>query len=240
MTKLTAQHFAPGRASQTGWIQIGPSGEHVLVIDDMLAEPGHLRDHACREAQFSAADTNGQGYPGLRAPLPTAYARAMLNRLDPLIREKFALAERRIDRFNCGLSMVTRARDALHPLQRVPHIDIARNHRIAILHYLFDRPYGGTAFYRQEATGLERVGTADKQRYLDQREQDIALLEPHHSYPDADTPGYSRLLVVPARMNRVIIYRSCVLHSGVIMPAPELTDNPETGRLTANFFVDYA
>jgi hypothetical protein len=41
-------------------------------------------------------------------------------------------------------------------------------------------------------------------------------------------------------MNRLVVYRSCVLHSGHV-PSPQvLTADPRAGRLTANVFLTVA
>ena len=39
--------------------------------------------------------------------------------------------------------------------------------------------------------------------------------------------------------NRLVVYRSHMLHSGRIPPGAELSDDPRRGRLTANIFVTY-
>jgi len=38
----------------------------------------------------------------------------------------------------------------------------------------------------------------------------------------------------------VLVYRSCLLHCGLIPPDMPLIANPAKGRLTANIFVNYA
>jgi hypothetical protein len=44
---------------------------------------------------------------------------------------------------------------------------------------------------------------------------------------------------VDYRANRLVIYPGSLLHSGLIDPAHDIDDDPETGRLTANIFVDF-
>ena len=60
------------------------------------------------------------------------------------------------------------------------------------------------------------------------------------SYPHAQTPGYTRTGYIEARFNRLVAYRSFTLHSGIVDPTGDLPADPARGRLTANFFVDYA
>lgn len=49
---------------------------------------------------------------------------------------------------------------SLAPIQRLPHVDGLEPDRLAILVYLSGAETGGTAFYRQRATGYETVDAA--------------------------------------------------------------------------------
>lgn len=216
---------------------LGRSSEPLLIIDDFLADPNRLV--AAAQAAKDWADVAAGGYPGMRAPLPGRYARQTLRRLDPIIRAKLVGVGSNLARFECSFSRVTRSPDALDPVQKLPHIDIARETRVAILHYLCGPPHGGTAFFRQDSTGLEQVHPADKARYIGARKHDLAALQNTAGFPDGTTPGYTQIGQVEARFNRVVIYRSFTLHSGVITDAAYTPTPDRIGRLTANFFVDY-
>lgn len=216
--------------------RFGETREPILQIDDFAKAPDDLVTAA---SQAEWEELPAGGYPGQRAPLPSAYARALLKRLDAPIRARLLPEGARLKRFECSFSMVTRAPDALTSLQRIPHIDVANPHRVAILHYLCAPAHGGTAFFRQLSTGYEQVTPETRRAYLEARKQDIGLLEPEHRFPDDSTPGYAQTHRVDAAYNRVVAYRSCSLHSGVIAAPEGLTPDPRSGRLTANFFVDY-
>ncbi len=218
-------------------LRIGRVREPVLIIDDVLANPAALVAAASAAPDWTEAPLGG--YPGRRAALPRAYVRGILARLDGPIRKTLFSQPMRLDRFECAFSMVTREPAALRDLQRVPHIDIARAGRVAILHYLCGPPFGGTAFFRQRETGLERVCPGDRARYLEARLGDLARLRPEDRYPNECTPGYDRIGLVEARFNRVVVYRSFMLHSGVIGPQDPLSAEPARGRLTGNIFADY-
>jgi hypothetical protein len=134
--------------------------------------------------------------------------------------------------------MVTLPPARLHPLQTVPHIDIAEPDRFAILHYLCGPPFGGTAFYRQDTTGLEQIARADWAAYEAARDASLNAAGAK-AYPSEATPGYTMTAQIPARMNRILVYRSNMLHSGIVpagMPHPM---NPGHGRLTGNLFAIY-
>lgn len=216
---------------------LGRSREPLLKVDDFLAAPEEMTEAAARA---SWRDLPPGGYPGRRAGLPRDYVKAVLRRMDGPIRARLlGGAKMKLDRFDCAFSMVTQPPAALTPLQRAPHIDIASGSRVAILHYLCDARFGGTAFFRQEATGLEQVGPGDKARYLAARTRDLSALGPQHGYPGAAVPGYVRTAAVAARFDRLVAYRSFSLHSGII-DAPELLSaDPAQGRLTVTIFADY-
>lgn len=217
---------------------VGTSGEKMLIIDDVCRDPDAVVAAAAATRQWK--EMAAGGYPGRRAPLPGGYARAVLRRMDQPIRQRLFPEETcAIDRFECSYSMVTRPAAALTPMQRIPHIDTVSPNRIAILHYLCDAEFGGTAFFQQRRTGMEKVTPGARDRYRAARDLDLAELAAGNGYPDTATPGYARTDFVTARFNRMIIYRSCLLHSGMITAADALTDDPRSGRLTATFFVDY-
>jgi len=215
---------------------IGQSAEPMLVIDDFLTDPTELVDHA---AKSEWTDLPPGGYPGQRAGLPRGYVQSVLRRLDGPIRDKLIPDPAKLGDFMCSFSMVTRKPADLADMQRVPHIDVAMANRVAILHYLCDATFGGTAFFRQDATGFEQISPENRASYSKARSADIARLQAAHAYPDQDTPGYTRTSFVNARFNRVVAYRSFTLHSGIIDHPDALVGDPRLGRLTANFFVDY-
>jgi len=120
----------------------------------------------------------------------------------------------------------------------VPHIDIAEADRFAILHYLCDPPFGGTAFYRQDATALEQITRTDWTAYCAARDASLAV-HGARGYPSDATPGYTVTAQIPARMNRIVVYRSNTLHSGIIPAGITHPADARRGRLTGNLFAIY-
>ena len=220
-------------------VPIGTVGEHVMIIDDVMKDVDALRDGAA-EQRFRDVGRSG-GFPGLRAALPKAYVHALLKRLDPHLRRHFFEGRAmELRRFDCNFSLVTYPPETLDPKQKLPHVDIADGNRIALLHYLCSDHFGGTAFYRQDATGLERVDPADKPACLAAWERELAALPKARGYADATLSSYTQIASVSARPNRLIAYRSNLLHSGIVDDPSLLSPDPRYGRLTANFFLDYA
>jgi hypothetical protein len=215
---------------------IGNEREPVLVIDGLLRDPAALVDFAAG-ASFAPAHGPGGGYPGLRAAAPLDYVERVVRGLTPLIARAFDLGAVRPARAECFLSLVTLPPGDLHPTQRMPHIDTVDPLQFALLHYLCGPPHGGTAFYRHDPTGFERI-TADRQAAFDASVA-AGRDDPPAGYLTGDIAGYRRIGAVDARFDRLVIYRSQLLHSGDITAPEALSADPRTGRLTANIFVAF-
>jgi hypothetical protein len=211
----------------------GREREPVIVIDDMLAAPDDWRLLAARLPYGRI----GRYYPGIRALVPEAAAAAMRAEMETLIAETFGL-DPVPPLFECYFSIVTTPPEALAPIQRLPHVDGIEQDRIAILIYLSGPAMGGTAFYRQRATGFE---TLDEERYPRFEAALRAGVAEHGMPPPAyiagDTPLYEQIATYEARPNRALVYRSCALHCAEIPPGTTLPANPAEGRLTVNSFL---
>lgn len=220
-------------------VSVGRSREPVAVVEEALLDPEAAVEQAARLG-FEAADEGRGGYPGLRAKAPQTLAGLLVEGAMPLIERVFGLKRAALSKVDASFSIVTAAPEALHPMQRIPHIDTRDPRRIAILCYLARHSIGGTAFFRQDSTGLEQVGPDSFDSYEAARRADLALLPPGGGYPGADMPGYSETAHFEARFNRMLVYRSCSIHSGTIPPDTPLSADPRLGRLTVNLFLDFA
>ena len=214
-------------------VRQGAEQQPVIVIDDVLAEPEAWRALAGR-LDYGRI---GPHYPGLRAPVPPGAAEAMRGELEGVLASTFGL-DPVPPVFECYFSLVTTAPEALAPIQRLPHVDGLEQARIAILIYLSGAEMGGTAFYRQRATGFE---TLDPERFP-RFEAALRAGVAEHGLPPAgyisgDTPLYEKIASYEARPNRALIYRSRALHCAEIAPGATLTANAMDGRLTVNSFL---
>jgi hypothetical protein len=219
---------------------IGREAEPLLILDGVMRRPEALVDYAVREVVFSPAWTKSGGFPGLRAPAPLNYVGALVRALSPVVEETFDLGRVKLARAECNFSLVTLRPDELTPLQRVPHADTADPLQFAFLHYLCEPHFGGTAFYRHRATGFETIRPERLASFEAARDAELADASADAAYIVGDTPHYERIAAADARFDRVIVYRSRTLHSGLIAPGAPLSADPRSGRLTANIFVNYA
>ena len=216
---------------------IGRSREPVIAVENALLDPEAAIDQASA-LDFKAADEGRGGFPGVRVEAPLPLAQMLVEGAMPLVERVFGLDRAALKGFDASFSMVTTPPEALHPMQRIPHIDTRDPRRLAILCYLGRGAMGGTAFFRQNSTGLEQVGPDRFDSYEAARRADLVRLPP--GYPGRDTPGYTETAHFEARFNRLLIYRSCSLHSGIIPPDARLSADPRLGRRTVNIFLDFA
>lgn len=232
----TATLCQPADTAVIDVLAIGAERAPLIRIDGATTDPGVLVDFACNAVTFAPVADNL--YPGVRAPMPLAYVRAMVLRLDPLIRRVYALEQVRLARAECFFSIVATPPADLVPLQTVPHIDTSDPLHFATVHFLCPASFGGTGFFRQLSTGFETI-SPDREAVWDRARDAMLATHRGHGYPSSDSIDHVQIAAVPAAFDRLILYRSNALHSGIIDPAIEHPADPCTGRLTATMFVAY-
>jgi hypothetical protein len=220
------------------WLELGQNRTRALLIDDALLDLSQIRRDAAA-AQFRQ-DT-GSYYPGVRAELPKAYARIVLEAVYPLLLQLVQPPpDHRLVPQQWYLSLLTTPEAQLQPLQRLPHFDKAEPLHLAILHYLAEGPHGGTGFFRHEATGFDQISPDQQQQYFSTLQQQLTAQGGALSgFPDAATPFFSLYQQLAYKPNRLLIYPGHLLHSALVEPATDLSADPLSGRLTANLFVQF-
>lgn len=236
--RATRYDFSLNPAPTVRVEHVGREREPVLIIDDVLRFPDALVDYAADEVPFKPAWRPDDGFPGVRAPAPLNYVRSLAQAVDELVVSTFALGAVKLARAECSLSVVSMPAETLAPRQCIPHVDTADPLQFAYLHYLCDPRLGGTAFYRHRATGFEAITPERWDEWQAVRAREIEDAPPQ-GYIAGDTAEYLQTGAVDAVFNRLVIYRSRVLHAGLIPPDIALSPLPREGRLTANIFVQY-
>lgn len=212
--------------------KIGVEQQPLLIVDDVLADPQAMIDAARAADFYRPPHTN---YPGLNANLPEAYYRTVVTALRGPIEAAFGVKASAVLKFFGFFALATAPVDKASAVQRLPHLDGPDPSRLAMIHYFCQGDFGGTGFFRHEATGFESVDDSRTAAYAAALEAELAQDRPAFAGPD--TPGYALIYQAEALFNRLIVYRGHVLHAGLLGQGGGPAD-PATGRLTANGFIE--
>lgn len=216
-------------------LTFGDEKAPLLVIDNVVAEAEELVERSAA-LQFSPA---GTAFPGLRALAPVFYQQFILQQLQPLLIKHFQLSCTALKFSMCHYSLVTTPPEKLGMIQRIPHIDSFSKNGLASVHYLFHKNLGGTAFYRHRKTGYEYIDDVRKLEYFRSLEaENNGPNMPAAGYINGDTPLFKQIAKQESVFNRMLIYRRNSLHSGCIDKDFVPDENPLTGRLSINSFID--
>lgn len=236
----TIDMFAVGDARRVRVEAIGSELQPVIVIDNFIADPQALVELASSGPAFAAQARDF--YPGLRKQVSGDYSCKLLQNIEPLIKAVFQLPQDSAATISlCAFSLATTPAHKLRPIQCVPHIDTHDPNQFAVVHYLCDQRYGGTAFYRHRSTGFETITQARFQDYF--RLLKAEVMEQGFSEPGyiaGSTSLFEQIASLEVKYNRALIYRSNALHSGNIQEALGLLADPRRGRLTANSLIHFS
>lgn len=222
-------------------LEVGEEKNKVIILDDFLENPAELIEFA-KGVEFTPYPIaiERKGYPGVRAAAPARYGQLVRDRVEPIVRSQYGIpAQAELKTYQEALNLISVPEDNLGPLQRVPHFDASDPHFFALLLYLCDDSHGGTGFYRHRSTGFESITPERCDRYLDRSFEELnSSRRPKRYFSDSDG-FFTRVGFVPARFNRLVIYRGGLLHSANIGGEHSINHCPETGRLTANVFIGF-
>lgn len=216
-------------------LRVGAEQHPVLLIDGLLTGAEGLVDFAADTAVLAPVKSAANFYPGVRAPAPGGYVRALIKALRPHLAQVFGAPVDGQAHVTSALSMATLPARAANLAQRLPHIDTTQPSQLAILHYLCGPEHGGTAFYRHRATGFEAIGPDRGPAYFAALRDEIAGEDGPGDYIVGSGDLFEQTAAVTPVFNRVIVYASNLLHAGVLPDRP-LSLDPRLGRLTANTF----
>ena len=214
-----------------GILRFGDEQEPIVVIDDFATAHEALIQTASTQ-NFNVPPSH---YPGIRAPASAKYLEERARIIEDILRNVFDITSG-ASLIECNYSMVTQAPDSLKPFQRFPHFDSVERGRIAVLHYLCGPQHGGTDFYRHKASGYETLN-ADRLPDYDALRQSEYETDIGKGYPGPHLRHFETIGSVSAKLNRMLIYRGRMLHSGAIPDDMTFSDNPQIGRLTLNTFL---
>ncbi|MBV8972454.1 MAG: hypothetical protein JO290_09215 [Sphingomonadaceae bacterium] len=210
---------------------IGEEGEPIVVVDGFAPDPDALRAHAARQV-FGSDDTY---YPGVKARVPPTYFSGCETTLAVVLRDVFGhRAPPAV--LGAWYQIVTTPPAALSPMQRLPHVDATGPAQVAMVHYLSHDDQGGTGFFRHRASGYETIDPARAKGFYAGLDAEVQRTPPLPVYLSDGAPWFERIAAVAPAYNRAVLYRSRLLHSGLIPPGASLSPDPARGRLTVGCF----
>lgn len=215
---------------------IGAERQPLMIVDDVLAEPQAMIDEACVANFYVPQHTN---YPGINAPIPQSYYLTVIAALRGPIEAAFGLPRSAYLSYFGFFALATVGAAKAQPIQKIPHRDSPDPNRLAMVHYLCRGNFGGTGFFRHRATGYESVDASRQAFYESTARRELAETPPAHRYDEARASNYELIGQSEAVFNRLIIYRSHVLHTALLADGAGSPD-PAIGRLTANGFIEAA
>lgn len=216
---------------------VGVERQPLMVVDDVLADPQAMID-AAREARFYVP--HHTNYPGVNAPIPRSYYLTVITALRGPIEAAFELPRAAYVSYFGFFALATIGAADAQPIQKIPHRDSPDPDRLAMVHYLCRGNFGGTGFFRHRATGYESVDASRQPLYESTARRELIETPPaENRYADARTSNYELIGQSEAVFNRLIIYRSHVLHTALLADGAGSPD-PAVGRLTANGFIESA
>lgn len=216
---------------------VGDEKTPVIIIDEPIESTGALIHYASEHAKFDS--DGGSAYPGIRTGLPAEYAEALVPELVDLIRDVYQPPPSNDFRLIHQLfSLITLKPEELRPLQRVPHFDNHSPYYFATVHYLNPGDHAGTGLFRHRPTGYERISEDRYPPYVRAAKSYVKSHGwPAEKYINASDDHFELIAEIEYRPNRLIMYPGNILHSGLIQPERDISDDPATGRLTANLFL---
>ncbi|QQX81844.1 hypothetical protein JK628_08450 [Shewanella sp. KX20019] len=220
-------------------VLIGTEKTPVVIIDDFALSTDGINAYAADHADFKA-DRNSY-YPGIRAALPREYVKAVIDAVYQGIYQCYKIPHQlRLKPQSLFLSLITQEESKLTALQKMPHFDTPKPYHFAILHYLNPNQHGPTGFFRHRPTQWERITAQRCQPYFDAAQLHIEVNgEPKKGYCTESDHHFDLYEQIEYRPNRLVIYPGNLLHSSIVKPAQDIDSNPNTGRLTANIFIDF-
>jgi hypothetical protein len=216
---------------------VGAERQPLMIVDDVLADPQAMIDAACEATFYVPHHTN---YPGINAPVPQSYYLTVITALRGPIEAAFGVSRAAYLSYFGFFALATVGASDAQPIQKIPHRDSPDPHRLAMVHYLCRGSFGGTGFFRHRATGFESVDVSRQAHYEGAARQEVdETPRQTTAFIDARTRNYQLIGQSEAVFNRLIVYRSHVLHSALLADGAGSAD-PTVGRLTANGFIEAA
>jgi tetratricopeptide (TPR) repeat protein len=225
----------PAPSQDETQLQAACEARSLIIIDDFLSDAVAYRQRALQLAYPHSSNAAGINFPGRQSAAQPCAA----------IMQRLADALGRDVKWDSPDNGAFRISPADASARNDIHVDSdVRNEIYAAVLYLSlpEHCRGGTTFWRHRATGWERRPAPDQLaaagyasfKQFEQRWMPVNRLRPFSELQTQREADWERVLQVPMRFNRLIVYRSDYFHS-----IDELFgDRPENARFVQLFFFE--
>jgi len=204
--------------------------EPVVVIDNFSSQPEKLIEIA-KTANFNK---DSKHYPGFRSD---AYSGYLLENFELLMRifENVYGIKNVMTVKESKYCLLTTEPKNLSFVQCYPQFHSLDKNAISAIHYFNDQEQGDLAFYRHRATGFEYVDHDRLKIYGQVRSTDFRQLGAiKERYMLRSNKQFDLIGRIPAKINRLVLFRSHTLHMDLPGSATVLRNDKNNGRLTIN------
>lgn len=244
MTSTDCNAIAINALTNVSVKYIGIEQTPVLIIDEFFSQCETLINNAAHNFEQTFHSNPKDYYPGVRKTAPQQYSSQLCKQLETRLQKEYSdrvAPNKTLSSLLSAFSLTCTAPEDLRPIQMLPHFDSPAKAQFAVVHYLCDSEFGGTAFYRHQHTQFETVTTERLAQYGQQLKKEAIEQNLHHNphYINDDSCLFEKIGHVEAKVNRAVVYPANLLHSGNINTTKGLSSNPRDGRLTINSFVSF-
>ena len=217
---------------------IGKKKTPIIIIDDYVEQPQNLIQYAQQESEFTV--DNQTQYPGVRAHIPKPivvdYLQPLMTGLYHVFNIDKAFKSEPKDNY---FSLITTPESELTEVQSMPHFDTNDPNTIAIIHYIGNGDFGGIGFFKHKKTGYEYIDYSCRDSFLQQSQQAVNNKTSDIHYCTEQNEEFECYKTILYKANRLIAFPGYLLHSSLVKPETDINNDPSTGRLTANMFVQF-
>ena len=218
---------------------IGQDKTPVIIVDNYAENFDEIADEIVKHSEFKPEEVSY--YPGKRSAIPkpivVGYLKPLMEVFYRVYKFPDLLKPNPIDNY---FSLITTQPEELSAMQSWPHFDTPNPKFIAIIHYINKNEHGGTAFFKHNKSGLDRIDHQSMEIYLKHADNYFNSLNTNtFQYCDEQHSEFTCYKKIAYKPNRLIIFPGQLLHSTLVNVATDINGDPATGRLTANFFVEF-
>lgn len=218
-------------------VHLESENEDVIVVDNFLKSIEPIVHFANHVAYLEPVGSDGTLFPGKRDIMPEPYYRVFKQLIASLQASNlFNHGQKALYLHRCKLSLVTQNATELSLLQRIPHIDSTDDNTFAAVHYISGKASNGTSIYRYIPENLIKITEKNQHLFRDIIKQTKSNESQHQGFLNSNTVLFEQVINIKAKPNRIVLYKSNLLHCANLDNNDNYTSNIKNGRLSISSF----